>query len=373
VDYAPDPGYETDQTTYSSAGVAGAAPLPAGAVVYDGSHGVPGNKAGADVGPGDVFVSFNLVHGTQTGEGAGDGYYYRPLSRTGGSGWRKKVGTDYQDGEPDESVMWGAKYGWGPLIGNPMAASPNEWAVGLRYDAGANRWFWFRDKAPAWATAADDIARLNQAILDYKAKYTAAVADAAAKAAQEQLDAEQAKQLAKQQAAEDAATARKQDQEQKQAEHEAAVAEKKARPEEERAAREAQLQSEIAQKEALTQAEIDAKAMEAQAAIEQRAVETAARLRAAGGGEVDEGDDSGVTATSDGLYQESYEPIDNLPDYGTDSGIENLPDYEGSSAEGETVEGDAGYSLYSDIMGILHGPNRTLHGSDRVRFRRSHR
>jgi hypothetical protein len=189
-------------------------PIPLGAVYYDGSKTWQGGSRGTQ-----ALASWNYFLGPMPGAKGGgkSGFYWN------GEGWRNFISSDrsdddthYPTSEIDDLGGYSSTYNWGPLIGNPT----NQWK-GLRYDAATKTWFWFRDTAPAWATAADDMTRLNKAILDRNANVATAAADEAAQAAADQLEAEQAKQLAKDQGKEDADTARKQQQETTGAGHQA--------------------------------------------------------------------------------------------------------------------------------------------------------
>lgn len=342
VDFMPDPGPEIDQTPYSSdPSRAPGAELPLGYVLYDGSHGFPGNSVG----------SFNRYYGASNNH---DGFELNVGGWWGGaihhgSGWAAWRGSSHDTVEDNEArdlsenhrdpvqlQATSIRYGWGPLVGNPDLQNVyGKWTYGLRFDAGGNQWFWYRDKAPSWATAADDQAHLNQAILDYKANLASAAADAAAQAAADKLEADQAAALQKQQAAEDAANQRRMDQEQKEAQHQAelqAVADQaaaqQAAAEDERSARQAQSQVDVESRQAqsqadieskamLTQAAIDRQAMEEAAAIEQRAVETAAHLDAMApppdeastdGSEAFEEPAEEEEASSDAFYDEAGMP-----------------------------------------------------------------
>ncbi len=220
VDYVPDPGPGKDANFYSSTG--DGIPLPLGYVPYDGSHPFGDKTVGS-------YTFFNQVlpTGEKPRDGAGSGYYLNSHGK-----WRAWVASAYHDGvaidtrskdlRADEKgslpimAANSRNNNWGPLIGKNTG-----WTKGLRYDMGGDQWFWYRDQAPGWATAADDAVRLNQAVLDYKAQITAAAADYAAAQAQDKLDAQNAAALAKQQAAEDAQMAHQQQVEMQQAQQQA--------------------------------------------------------------------------------------------------------------------------------------------------------
>lgn len=292
VDYTPSAGNDDPTIVYSSdPGVPGA-PLPTGAIIYDGSRSLPTERElktqARDAGRSDDLSdyplgSLSIFAGGPTGEGGArsgfslhdDGWW---------TYWAEAYNvalTDLRWSRPsaDETKSFDAlfdasiKHGWAPIVGNP-----NSWTKGLRYDRGGKKFFWFRDAAPAWATAPDDQARLNQAILDYKAQVAAAAADAAAKAAQDKLDADNAAALAKQQAAEDAQTARQHEQEQAEAEHQAQLAATQAQAQ--AAQDQAAAQAQAAQDQAAAQAQIEADRAQRMADIdvEQRAYQAAAQV-----------------------------------------------------------------------------------------------
>lgn len=267
ADYAPDPGPSGDRTVYSSDGSVPGAPLPVGYVYYDGSRGYPR----------DHFGSYNRYYGPGAGSANGGSGFY--LSDTG-DGWVGRVkpnetGADYEDGRnvPVDTLIQNTLNPYHDRFGHildfgPLVAAPGDWSDGLRFDMATKQWFWYRDKAPAWATASDDQARLNQAILDYKAQVAAAAADAAAAAAQDKLDADQAAALAKQQALEDAATARRQDQEQTEAQHQAALQDVADQQASQAQAREDERQAAADQRQAELEASMYERATQADAAAE---------------------------------------------------------------------------------------------------------
>lgn len=201
-DYTPDPGFTTDYQVYSSTG--SGVPVPVGAVIYqdDGSHPFQAKAIGS-------YGYFHQgVPSVKSRDGNGSGYIVRGVNKDGSLKWKAYIKSasvnNDQSLKADEAqslptmAQNSTTNGWGPLIGNPAS-----WSKGLRYDVGADKWFWFYDQAPPWATAADTMNRMNQAVLDYKAQLTAAAANYAAEQAQDQLDAQNAAAMAKQQAQED--------------------------------------------------------------------------------------------------------------------------------------------------------------------------
>lgn len=327
--YPQGPVPASDQAQYSSdPSVFDGTPLPEGAIIYDGSHGMPGSAVASwhhfyrqPYEPGKMS-GFDW-HDEWTGSGIQHGKGWMVYNESGGADTVDDWGAD---GSNISAQKVSLTHGWGPLVGNPnvsgrdQGGSGREWTVGLRYDAGGDQWFWYWDQAPDWAKMPQYQAELNKQVLDYNAQLAAAKADAAAQALQDKLDEEQAKQQAKQQAAEDAAMQRQMEQEQKQAEHDAAlqaIADDRAASEAEKQ-QELQHQQDLAQAEIeskamLTQAEIDRQAMEEQAAIEQRAIETAARLEAMQPpAEEGEGEETVPEAETEGYYDESGEPTLNF-------------------------------------------------------------
>lgn len=359
-DYFPDPHPAgDDDTVYSFAG-----DLPAGAIVYD-----PNEKPLPWQGVGSVTRFFPSADKSDGHDNSGfqwgggnpsimDGWYWWWHGATSGTEYKhEKAGNTlsssllpYDYAGSDSSPLrekTSVALGWGPLIGNP-----NGWTKNLRYDSAGDRWFWFYDQAPDFAKAPIDQARLNQAILDYKAQVATAAADAAAQAMQDQLDAKNAADLAKQQAAEDAATARQQQQEQAETEHQAqmqavvdeqaaaaaaadderqqAAMERQAQLEEERQARTEERQADLDARMAERQAEIDARAEEHQMDLEQKAMEAAQRLDA------------------------MSPPSDEDQEAATDAN-EEAPDQDE-------------YNMDADMLG-----HATLRGADRLRYRADHR
>jgi pyruvate/2-oxoglutarate dehydrogenase complex dihydrolipoamide acyltransferase (E2) component len=235
---------ETDANRYTA--------LPLGGVIYDGSTASKNNHN--MIGSKNVFSEYG---------GGGDGYFF------GDHGWQKRRGGDWDDLDPQFQSMNpdtlaaieadSIKQGWGPLVGNPSKKNSPEadtgrpWMQGLRYNEADGSFFWYRDKAPGWATLNDDQVRLSQAITDYKAAVSAAAAEAAANAAQAILDQQQADALAKQQAAEDVAQQHQITQDQAQAQSEADIQSKA----DEVAARQQQAADESSIRQAQAQAEID--------------------------------------------------------------------------------------------------------------------
>ncbi len=110
------------------------------------------------------------------------------------------------------------RHQWGPLVG---AVTMPDWA-GLRYlRDGSHTFFWFRDKAPDWATAPLIQQELSKLTTAYATALTAAKQNYAAAVAADALEKKQAEDLAKQQAREDEATARRHQKEQEEAQHQA--------------------------------------------------------------------------------------------------------------------------------------------------------
>ncbi|MES2179848.1 MAG: hypothetical protein V4550_18450 [Gemmatimonadota bacterium] len=111
-------------------------------------------------------------------------------------------------------VMFDASgaHGWGPLVGNPNNAEYG----GLRYaygsgGAGAPMFFWFRNAAPPWATAQDQLVLYNQMLTDWNTDMTTAKSNYAAQVAQDFADAQTAAQIAKTTQTENAAAAHQAD------------------------------------------------------------------------------------------------------------------------------------------------------------------
>lgn len=358
-DYDPDPApngndfnfYSSDPNVGASFGAGIAfSPVPVGAVIYDGTI----KPAFMDLGSYTTFFSQLPGAGPAGGPGSGyqwhdDGWWsFRSGDYAGppGSGdLRLKHADDSSAGSMIARVANSYNYNWGPLIGNPNGS-----LKGLRYDVGAGQWFWFRDSAPAWATAADDQVRLNQAILDYQAQIAAAAADAAAQAAQDKLDAAQAAAMQKQQAAEDTQNAHQLEMEQAQAEAAAqtqALADQAAAQQQQTAdtsyaaqlQAEAQAQATLEQSQALTEAR-----------IEQQAEETAARLQAMQPPGADEG------APDDG----SGDQYADTGDTGGDTGDTGETDYTEGSAD------EAASSSEETVLG-LRGTKRIKHRAARRR------
>ena len=228
-DFVQDPGYQSDKNVYSSdASVPGASPIPFGAVFYDGTEPLPWMGVG----------SYTRFHGGAPEDRGGgnsgyqwgggnakimDGWYlfWQKAYNVGGVDLRLKKegeGEHHVQGTGPKRSDSSVSGGWGALIGNP-----DGWTKGLRYDVGGNRWFWYRDNAPSWATRAEDLQRLNQALTDYKAEVAAAEAEAAAQVLADQADAAEEAVIVKQQAREDADFQRQLDRETQMAEHQAAI------------------------------------------------------------------------------------------------------------------------------------------------------
>jgi hypothetical protein len=280
VDYIPDPGMESDANRYNA--------LPLGGVIYDGSTASKNNHG--MIGSRNLFSEYG---------GGGDGYFF------GDHGWQKRRGGDWDDLDPQWQSMNpdtlaaiqtdSIKQGWGPLVGNPSKRNSPEadtgrpWMQGLRYNEADGSFFWYRDKAPGWATLNDDQVRLSQAITDYKAAVSAAAAEAAANAAQAILDQQQADALTKQQAAEDAAQQHQITQDQAQAQSEADIQAKA----DDIAARQQQSADESSIRQAQAQAEIDRaaqqQAFDQQVSLVQQGILPPEALLSQGGG----GDDGG--------------------------------------------------------------------------------
>lgn len=239
ADFQPDPGITTDGVAYSSTPTGSQAPVPLGAIYYDGSKGTPDW----------CFRSFNSYSNPQeciywksghwdcaTGgwsgllsEATGGNDHVRQVAQqlagvaSGPGGFAGNLGVPSGIGTSSGTPIVNAlsiALNWGPLVG---AIEPSSPLHGLRYDAGQDKWFWFYDTAPTWAQAPVAAVALNQAILDWQTNLTAAKQDYAAAILQDKTDADTADQSAKQQAADDAATAHQQDQETQQAAHEADI------------------------------------------------------------------------------------------------------------------------------------------------------
>lgn len=207
VDYIPDPGYATDVTVYRG-------DLPLGAVVYDGSQAIPDKGLGSFtkmIPPGRLPGGAGPDFGDGSGffvDGSGHWHYW------GASFYNDGISVDLRTKDPNDQeraslptlAQSSINHNWGPLVGNPQGG----WTKGLRYNIDKDQWFWFYDKAPTWATAADTQARATKAALDYKAMVTAGAADYAQAVAQDKLDAANAATAAKQQAASDASMAHQQ-------------------------------------------------------------------------------------------------------------------------------------------------------------------
>ena len=154
LDYTPDPGAQGDTNVYSSTG--SGVPLPIGAVLYtdDGSHPM-GTKS-----VGSYGYFYQGVPGAKSRDGAGSGYIVRGV-KNGVLNWKAYVKSANANNDKSLGAAEAADLptmaansvtnGWGPIIGNPQ--DPN--FKGLRLDVGGNAFFWYRDTAPAWATAAD--------------------------------------------------------------------------------------------------------------------------------------------------------------------------------------------------------------------------
>jgi hypothetical protein len=222
VDFIPDPGISTDGTQYSSTPTGNQAPVPIGAIYYDGSHGAQNwwfRSFNSYKSPTNCITWFNGHW--NAAYGGWKGTIEEAVNDSGG--YLNKPGPFYGmqiSSASDTPTMNAAsvKVGWGPMIG---AIEPSRDTHGLRYDAGTDSFFWYFDTAPQWAQAPVLALRLNQQVLDYNAQQAAAAADAAASAQQDALDAATAKQQAAQQAADDAQTQHQQDQDAQQAQADA--------------------------------------------------------------------------------------------------------------------------------------------------------
>jgi len=232
VDYVRDPGPQQDINVYSSDPSVPGVPLPMGAIIYDGTQPFPWQGVGS-------FSRFygQLPDGKKPDGGPYSGYQWGGGNPSIMDGWYLWWASAYNDGvaidlrykkegEGEHRILGtgrarsddSLKNGWGPLIGKPEG-----WTRGLRYDAGGNQWFWYYDQAPAWAKAAGEAQRLNQAVLEYKAALTAAQAEAAAKALADQAEQREYEQQLKQQAKDDAEYQRQLERERQAAEQQAAI------------------------------------------------------------------------------------------------------------------------------------------------------
>ncbi len=212
---ARDPGPERDTRVYSSGGepawreFLGSAPVPEGAVYYQGERGFLGGS----------FASWRIAYApdktgrTRVSGVIGDqaGVKKAALTPIGfewdGIGWGTWVydgkkfvrsgGTSARSTDTRQVAMFSIRNGAGPLVGgrdklDANRPQPPEWAQGLRYDVGKDAWFWYRDRAPAWATANEDMTLLNQALVDYKAAIAAEAARIGALVAADKLAADEA-------------------------------------------------------------------------------------------------------------------------------------------------------------------------------------
>lgn len=286
--YVPDPGYSSDDRVYDSRTMTNLSDKPVqeggmGVVYYDGSKGLPY----------DGFTSFARA---KAGGGNVNGYYY--TGNAPPSGVRPNIWIRRAD-NPTDNPNWagpikdheltggnqgyiavkpfGPEDAWGPIVGN---WNRGDFVSGLRYDYGTGRFFWFRDKAPAWATAADDIVRLNQALLDWKAKRTAAEAEAAAKVLQDKIDAEEAERARKEQAKQDAEDARRMEKEQREAEHQAELESKRAAAEAEAAAKYEERAIDVEEKQARLEEEREQREIEFLAKMAEREAREAQEAQA---------------------------------------------------------------------------------------------
>lgn len=347
VDYVRDPGPQQDINVYSSDPSVPGVPLPMGAIIYDGTQPFPWQGVGS-------YTRFygKLPDGKQPDGGPYSGYQWGGGNPSIMDGWYLWWASAYHDdvaidlrykkeGEGEHKILGtgrarsddSVKHGWGPLIGKPEG-----WTRGLRYDAGGNQWFWYYDQAPAWAKAAGEQLRLNQAILEYKAALTAAQAEAAAKALADQAEQKEYERQLKQQAKEDAEYQRQLERERQAAEQQAAIQ----ALEQERydRAMAAQQERDLAANEVYMQRQEESalRLLQAQEEAEMRRLERIAELAAAG------------VPVTDAEYSVFDEEIVDLP-----------------PSVAETVDEVA--LAEDEVLGSIPTPG-TLRGSDRIRYRR---
>lgn len=224
VDYQPDPTGGAPDTTFYDCPTDG--DLPLGAIIFDGSRTPPFRALGsytAMVGKSTTDYDFAVAPGEgvlpgaappKGGPGSGfelhlDGWWLllqgtQPSVNYSGNRNFDKVAN------PDSAMVFESKKNnWGPLVGHP---SLPEWR-GLRFSpSGPNgpRWFWFFDTAPDWAKRLILEARLNDAIVAYKAAVVAGQTDFVNAQIQDQLDAAEAKKLSSEQSKQDAKLAMQQ-------------------------------------------------------------------------------------------------------------------------------------------------------------------
>jgi len=356
IDYVRDPGPAQDINAYSSDPSVPGVPLPMGAIIYDGTQPFPWQGVGS-------FTRFygQLPDGKKPDGGPYSGYQWGGGNPSIMDGWYLWWASAYNDGvaidlrykkegEGEHKILGtgrarsddSLKHGWGPLIGKPEG-----WTRGLRYDAGGNQWFWYYDQAPAWAKAAGEQQRLNQAILEYKAALTAAQTEAAAKALADQAEQKEYEQQLKQQAKDDAEYQRQLERERQAAEQQAAIQ----ALEQERydQAMAAQQERDLAADEVTSQRQEESalRLLQAQEEAEMRRLDKLAEL-AAVGVPVDVADVEPVPPIE--KYSAFDEEVVDLP-----PSVENTVD-ELALAEDE-------------VIGSLPTPGM-LRGSDRIRYRR---
>lgn len=163
-------GKEAEKITYLH--------VPSDGVVYDGS------QFGW---PSDGFMSWNFVYG------GGHGYAYTENTwKLYRGGWDNRTGYSMK-----EIAALSAKNGYGPIIGNPKSSGDLAWTHGLKYATEDDKFFWFPDDAPDWATAEKD---REAEILKQQQEEAAAAAAEAEAAAKAQAEAQKEEDKAKQDA-----------------------------------------------------------------------------------------------------------------------------------------------------------------------------
>lgn len=106
--------------------------VPPGAVVYDGTRGLP--RFG--------FVSYNVSYG------GGDGFIWYGFGQ--GGGWFERRGSVVQPATMDPGAIESVtSTGWGPIIGNPGATGSESFVRGLHWAYSDKVWFYFPDEVPA--------------------------------------------------------------------------------------------------------------------------------------------------------------------------------------------------------------------------------
>jgi hypothetical protein len=195
VDFTPEPTPASQDTAFYDSSMT----ANAGVVYYDGS-------LKFSLADHNTVGSFSRMYQPISAAAAGGG---APGDASGfelhDDGWYYYYASNYHDAVQDQRWQRAAdetaqqrsdtskKNGWGPIVGNP-----NGWTAGLRLETDTGKFFWFRDKAPAQFTAADDLARLNKARLDYQTQLTAARADDLQAAAQDKANQKTANDIAAQ-------------------------------------------------------------------------------------------------------------------------------------------------------------------------------